>query len=104
MEPNQEIFFKEIGEPIKLKAKIRDARIFFGLDEEKAKRVFDQSKQCCCFCKDVESELFEKFSRSNYAFFVRFDNPCVIKPFEITEREITDYWLPVETIESIKTT
>jgi len=98
------IYFKDSGEPVKIKAEVDKVLQFDNLTEKKVGEILNK------FGKDdgIEEELipkfFERFKDKKYCMLIFLKNPVEVKPFEINKTGFgaMSAWITIPDVTKIK--
>jgi ASC-1-like (ASCH) protein len=95
------VYFKESGEPVRMKAQVCDVRQFEDLDPKKVRDIFEKFKGICP--RDLE-ESIESNKDKRYCMLIFLKNPKPIKPFQIDKKGygIMSAWICINKIDDIK--
>lgn len=100
------VYFKNSGEPVSIKARVKAVRQFENLTPAKAKGILDEFGQAGGLgIKPEEKEkYFEMFKEKKYCLLVFLEKPEAVTPFEIdkTGFGMMAAWLTVENLDRIK--
>ena len=99
-----EIYFKDCGEPVSVKAKVTKVIQLADLTPAKTKEILAKyGQKDLGLSKNIPSEIKNYFKNKKYCLLVFFDRVQKIKPFNIdkTGFGLQSAWLTVEKIESI---
>jgi len=98
------VYFKNSGEPVSIKAKVRKIISFSGLTPRKVKEILDEYGKDDGIEKNKMPEFFELFKNKKYCLLIFLENPKKIKSFQIdkTSFGMMSAWLSVENINKIK--
>ena len=81
--PGDNIYFKDSGQAVSIKAKIIKVLQFENLTPEKSEEIVKKYANADLGGKEITPEIKEYVSNKNYCIIVFFDNVEKIKPFEI---------------------
>lgn len=98
------IYFKDSGEPVKLKAEVSKVIQFANLTQERVKEILGKYGDDDGLEKDKIPEFFERFKDKKYCILIFLKNPQEVKPFEINKAGfgIMSAWITVNNISMIK--
>ena len=98
------IYFKDSGEPVRLKAKVDKIIQFTDLNQNKVKEILNKYGKDDGIEKEKIPEFFERFKDKKYCILIFLKNPQKIKPFEINKKGfgIMSAWITVDNILKIK--
>lgn len=98
------VYFKDSGEPIRIKAKVKKVIQFTDLTPKKVKEILDKYGKDDGIEEEKIPEFFEKFKDKRYCMLIFLKNPQEIKPFEIDKTGFgaMSAWITVDNISKIK--
>ncbi len=99
------IYFKDSGEPVTIKAKVTKVLQFTDLTPEKTKEIVVKYGKADLGTDDeMPSEIKEYVTGKNFCMIIFFDNVKKIKPFNIdkTGFGVMSAWITIDNIERIK--
>lgn len=98
------IYFKDSGEPVKLKAEVNKVMQFTDLTPKRIKEILDEYGDDDGLEKDKIPEFFERFKDKKYCMLIFLKNPQEIESFEIDKSGFgaMSAWITVENISKIK--
>jgi len=98
------VYFKDSGEPIKLKAEVKKVIQFIDLTPSKVKEILNKYGADDGLEKGDISEFFEMFKNKKYCILIFLQSPKVIKPLEIDKAGFGAMaaWITVNNILNIK--
>jgi ASC-1-like (ASCH) protein len=98
------IYFKDSGEPIKLKAEVSKVMQFANLTPNRVKEILNEYGGDNGLEKDKIPEFFKRFKGKKYCMLIFLKNPQEIEPFEIDKSGFSamSAWITVENISKIK--
>jgi ASC-1-like (ASCH) protein len=98
------IYFKDSGEPVKLKAEVSKVMQFADLAPKRVKEILDEYGDEDGLEKEKIPNFFERFKDKKYCMLIFLKNPQEIKPFEIDKTGFgaMSAWITVDDIEKIK--
>ena len=101
---NDDIYFKNAGEPITIKAKVAKVIQHDQLNPKKVKKILDQFANDDGISQDEIAKYHKRFKDKNYCIQIYLSNPQKIRPFNINKAGFgtMSAWLVVEDIEKIK--
>lgn len=104
LKENETIYFKDSGDPIKLKAEVSKVMQFADLIPHRVKKILEEYGDDVGLEKEKLSEFFEKFKSKKYCILIFLKNPQEIKPFEIDKTGFgaMSAWITVSNILKIK--
>ncbi len=100
----ENIYFKDSGEPVTIKAEVDKVIQFSDLTPEKVKEILYQYGQADGLGIDKIPEFFEMFKDKKYCILIFLKNPQKIVPFEIdkTGFGVMSAWISVDNVNKIK--
>ncbi|MFA4906849.1 MAG: ASCH domain-containing protein [archaeon] len=84
--PGETVYFKDSGEPVALKAKVRKVLEFSGLTPKKVREILSRYGKMDGLRKDEIPKFFGLFRSKKYCVLIFLSNPAKVKPFEIGKR------------------
>jgi len=98
------VYFKNSGEPVKIKAEVSGVMQFEDLTPKLVKDIFNKYGKDDGIEKTDFSEFFEMFKNKKYCLLVFLKNPVEIKPFEIDKTGFgaMSAWIAIDDINRIK--
>lgn len=98
------IYFKDSGNPVKIKAKVGRVMQFTDLTQGKVREILNKYGEEDGIGEERIPEFFERFKDKKYCILVFLKNPKEIKPFEIdkTGFGIMSAWISVDNLSKIK--
>lgn len=98
------VYFKNSGEPVKIKAVVSDVRQFSDLTPEKVHDILEEYGESDGIEKQKLNEFFDLFKNKKYCILIFLKNPVVIKPFKITKKGhgSMSAWICINKIDGIK--
>lgn len=98
------VYFKDSGEPVKLKAEVGKVVQFTDLTSERVKEILDKYGNDDGLEKEKIPEFFERFKNKKYCMLIFLKNPQKIEPFEIDKTGFgaMSAWIIVNNINNIK--
>ena len=104
IEKGETVYFKDSGEPIKIKAEVKKVIQLSNLTSKKVKEILDKYGKDDGIEKEKISEFFKRFKDKNYCILVFLKNPQKVKPFEIDKKGfgLMSAWITVNNIKQIK--
>ncbi len=104
IEKGEAVYFKDSGEPIRLKAKVDKVMQFASLTPERVKEILDEYGDDDGLEKEKISEFFDKFKNKKYCVLIFLKNPQRVKPFQINKTGFgaMSSWITVDDISKIK--
>ena len=98
------VFFKDSGEPVKIKSEVGKVIQFSDLSPKKVKEILDEYGKDDGIEKEKISGFFEMFKNKKYCMLIFLKNPQQVKPFEIDKTGFGAMaaWITVDDISKIK--
>ena len=98
------IYFKNSGEPVRLKAKVDKVIQFANLNQKKVKEILNKYGKDDGLEKEKIPEFFERFKDKKYCTLIFLKNQQKIKPFEINKKGfgMMSAWITIDNISKIK--
>ena len=98
------IYFKDSGEPVKIKAKVDKVIHFSNVNPNKVKEILEKYGNDDGIEKEKIPEFFEVFKDKNYCMLIFLKNPQEIEPFEINKTGFgtMSSWITLDDINQIK--
>lgn len=98
------VYFKNSGEPVKLKVKVAKIVQFSGLTPGKVLAILNKYHKADGIEQSKVPEFFKRFKNKKYCILVFIKNPVKIKPFDINKKGfgVMSAWLTVSSIAKIK--
>ena len=98
------IYFKDSGEPVKIKAEVSKVMQFSGLTPKKVKEILDKYGKDDGIKREKIPEFFQRFKNKKYYMLIFLKNPIKIKPFDIdkTGFGMMSAWITADKISKLK--
>ena len=98
------IYFKDSGEPVKLKAEVSKVMQFADLTPKRVKEILYEYGDDDGLEKVKIPEFFERFKNKKYCMLIFLKNPQKIEPFEIdkTGFGVMSAWITVDSVSKIR--
>jgi len=98
------VYFKNSGEPVKMKAEVAKVMQFADLTPKRVKEILDEYGDDDGLEKDKIPEFFERFKDKKYCMLILLKNPQEIEPFEIDKTGFgaMSAWITVSDIADIR--
>ena len=98
------VYFKDSGEPVKIKAEVEKVMQFTDLIPKRVKEILDEYGSGDGLEKEKISEFFERFKDKKYCMLIFLKNPQKVKPFEIDKTGFgaMSAWITIDDISRIK--
>jgi ASC-1-like (ASCH) protein len=103
IKPGDDVYFKDSGGPVRVKAKVRKVLQFDGLSPAKTKRILSKYGKADLGAAGIMPEIREYVSGKNYCILVFLTGAKKIKPFEINKKGYgaMSAWITVDDIKKI---
>lgn len=104
IEEGEIVYFKDSGEPVKLKAEVSKIVQFADLTPNRVKEILNKYGKDDGIEKEKIPEFFERFKGKKYCLLIFLKNPQKIKSFEIDKTGFgaMSAWITIEDISRIK--
>lgn len=98
------VYFKDSGEPVRIKAKVSKVIQFADLTPDLVQKILDEYGKAIGLEKEKIPKFFERFKNKKYCLLIFLTNPKKIKPFEIDKTGFGAMaaWITVDNISKIK--
>ena len=98
------IYFKDSGEPVRIKAEVSKVIQFTDLNPNRVREILDEYGEDDGIEQGKIPEFFERFKGKKYCVLVFLKNPTEIKPFKIDKAGFgtMSAWITVDDISKIK--
>ncbi|MBD3362512.1 hypothetical protein GF362_02225 [Candidatus Dojkabacteria bacterium] len=98
------LYFKDSGEEVKVKADVTKVLQFDNLNPSKRKEILDQYGKDDLGTSDLENQIREYTKDKKYCIIVYFENVRILKSFKIdkTGYGAMSAWIVVDNINKIK--
>lgn len=98
------VYFKNVGERVKIKANVSRVMQFANLTQERIKWILDRYGKDDGIRKEEIPEFFKRFKDKKYCILIFLKNPVAIKPFEFDKTGFgaMSAWITVDSISTIK--
>lgn len=98
------VYFRDSGEPVKLKARVSKVMQFADLTPNRVKEILDEYGNDDGLEKEKIPEFFERFKDKKYCILMFLKNPQEVKPFGIDKTGFgaMSAWITVDNISRIK--
>lgn len=99
-----EVYFKNSGEPVTIKANVEKVLQFSNLTSAKVKEILEQYGKDDGIEKEKIQDFFEIFKDKKYCILIFLKNPEKIKPFEINKKGFGAMaaWITVDALAQIQ--
>ncbi len=104
IQKEETIYFKEIGDLIKLKANVEKVVQYSNLTPLKIKKICDKYGHFCGFDNEEKQVFYEECKDKKFCILIFIKNPELVRPFEINNHEFEkeSMWISVEDIKQIR--
>lgn len=89
IKPGENIYFKDSGEPVTIKAIVKNIEQFENLDENKINEILKKYSHADLWTTEIKQEILDYVQWKKYCIIVHLEKPKLIEPFEIDK---TGYW------------
>lgn len=98
------IYFKDSGELVSIKAKVKKVIQFSDLTPKRVKQILDKYWKDDGIEKENIPKFFKRFKDKKYCILIYLNNPKKIKPFGINKTGfgMMSSWITVKNINQIK--
>ncbi len=98
------VYFKDSGEPVKIKAEVSKVMQFTDLTSKKVKEILNEYGKDDGIENEKIPDFFERFKDKKYCILIFLKNPIKIKPFEIDKTGFgaMSAWITIDDILKIK--
>jgi ASC-1-like (ASCH) protein len=98
------IYFKDSGEPVRIKTEVGKVVQFADLTPSKVKEILDEYGDDDGLEKNKIPEFFERFKNKRYCILIFLKNPAKIQPFDIDKTGFgtMSAWITIDDIAKIK--
>ncbi|OHA93183.1 MAG: hypothetical protein A3H52_03085 [Candidatus Zambryskibacteria bacterium RIFCSPLOWO2_02_FULL_39_26] len=100
------IYFKDSGEPVKIRTKVRKVIQLSDLTPKKVRKLLNKYGKNDGLEKEKIVEFFERFKDKKYCILIFLKNPQKIKPFDLDKTGFgaMSAWLTIDDVSKIKIT
>lgn len=101
---NESVYFKDSGEPVKIKAEVEKVIQFADLTPYRVKEILEEYGDDDGLEKEKIPEFFERFKNKKYCLLIFLKNPRKIEPFDISKTGFgaMSAWITIDDISKIK--
>jgi ASC-1-like (ASCH) protein len=98
------VYFKDSGEPVKIKAEVVKVLRFSDLNHQKVREILGKFGRNDGLGIDEIEKYFQMFKDKKYCVLVFFQNPVEIEPFKINKKGygMMSSWICLDSINKIK--
>lgn len=98
------VYFKDSGEPVKLKAKVSKVMQFADLTPNQVKEILDKYGDDDGLEREKISEFYDRFKNKKYCMLIFLKNPQKIRPFEVNKTGFgaMSAWITVDSVSKIR--
>lgn len=98
------VYFKDSGEPVKIKAEVSRVIQFADLTPRKVGEILDEYGKDDGIELEKIPEFFERFKNKKYCMLIFLKNPTEISPFDINKTGFgaMSAWISVDNIRKLK--
>lgn len=100
----EKVYFKNSGEPIKIKAEVSKVFQFADLTPAKVDEILKKYGKDDGLASAKMADFFNLFKNKKYCLLIFLKNPVKIKPFEVSKKGFGSMsaWITVKNIRQIK--
>ena len=102
--PDDMIYFKDSGEPVRLRAQVAKIHTYANLVPEQVRALLDEYGADCGIEAGQLADYYARFQHKRYAMFIFLKHAQRIAPFEINKagfgKKVS--WICVENVESLR--
>lgn len=104
IEEGETVYFKDSGEPVKIKAEVSKVLQIVDLTPTRVKEILDEYGDEDGLEKEKVPEFFERFKDKKYCILVFLKNPVGVEPFDIDKTGFgaMSAWITTNDISKIK--
>ncbi len=97
-------YFKDSGEPVKIKAEVSRVIQFADLTPKRVKKILDEYGNDVGLEKEKIPEFFERFKNKKYCMLIFLKNPQKIKPFDVDKTGFgaMSAWITLNSVSKIR--
>ena len=97
------VYFKDSGDPVKLKSKVEKVIQFSDLTPKSVKEILEKYAKEDGIDKKEILDFFDRFKNKKYCLLIYLKNPKSIKPFNINKKGFGNMsaWITVNNIKEI---
>ena len=101
--PGENVYFKDSGEPVTLKAEVEKVLQFSSLSPEKVREILEKYAKEDGI-EENKDDFFKLFKNKNYCILIFLKNPKAIEHFKINKKGfgLMSAWLTLENVEKLK--
>lgn len=98
------VYFKDSGEPVRIKAKVDKVMQFDALTTKTVKEILLKYGRDDGIAKDDVLKFFELFKNKRYCILIFLKNPVAVNPFDIDKTGFgtMSAWITVDSISKIR--
>lgn len=98
------VYFKDSGEPVKLRAEVEKVIQFSGLTPRKVSEILEKYGNDDGLERNKIPEFFKRFKDKKYCMLIFLKNPLEIEPFEIDKTGFgaMSAWITVNSVSKIR--
>jgi len=102
--PGDTIYFKDSGEPIRLRAQVTKIHTYTNLVPQQVQALLEEYGEACGIEPDEIPAYYARFQHKRYVIFLFLKNPQRIAPFEISKSGFGKKasWISVECVELLR--
>jgi len=98
------VYFKDSGEPVKIKSEVKKVCQLVDLTPKKVKEILDKYGQDIGIEKEDLPDFFERLKNKKYCLLIFLKNPTKVEPFNIDKTGFgaMSAWITAESVSKIK--
>lgn len=98
------VYFKDSGEPVKLKAEVEKVIQFSGLTSHRVKEILERYGKDDGLETEEIPEFFKRFKDKKYCMLIFLKNPVGVKPFDIDKAGFgaMSAWITIDDVSAVK--
>jgi len=98
------VYFKDSGEPVKIKAEVSKVMQFTDLTPRRVKEILDEYGGEDGLEKERIQDFFERFKDKRYCILIFLKNPQEVEPFEIDKAGFGSMsaWITIDSASKIR--
>ena len=101
------VYFKDSGEPVKLKAEVNKVMQFVDLTPDRVREILSDYGDEDGLEREKIPEFFERFKNKKYCILIFLKNPEKVEPFEIDKTGFGAMsawiWIMIDSVSKIRT-
>ncbi len=98
------VYFKDSGDPVKVKAEVDKVLFFEDLDLEKVKEIVNDYGDKIALSKNKDDQFWKYLNNRKYCILIFLKNVHEIEPFNINKKGfgLMSAWICIEDVDRIK--